>query len=134
MTTEALLQKDFLPIELKELFGKIRNLFVGLGVYSQKGSIYQKYVVCGKRGCHCTKPGDIGHGPYWYMKTSFKDEYLGKDLPEEFLKRRHDYKELDKLIQKYAAIEISSYELRKMIKDFVLSAESVLAYYQEEES
>ena len=132
MTTEALLQKDFLPIELKELFGKIRKLYQSLMVYSQKGTIYQKYVICGKKGCHCSKFGDIGHGPYWYLKSKRGDEYLGKDLPEEFLQRRHDYKEVDRLIQKYAAIETTSSELRSMIKDFVLSAEAVIAYQEEE--
>ena len=130
---ESFLQKDTLPKTLREVFSKVRNLYSTLQAFSQKGSLYQKYVRCGTKGCHCAKFGDKGHGPYWYLKTSRKEIYIGKQLPEEFIKHRYYARELDQLIQDYAQIEIASNELRHLIKEFVLKADPILSNYQEDE-
>lgn len=129
---ESILQKDALPNSLKELFSKVRNLYSDLQAFSKKGCLYQAYVRCGTKGCHCAKPSSKGHGPYWYMKSERKTIYLGIQLPEAFVKHRYYVIELDQLIQDYEQIEITSNELRHLIKEFVLKADPILNNYQEE--
>ena len=130
---ESILQKDALPNTLKELFSKVRKLYSTLQAFSKKGCLYQAYVRCGTKGCHCAKRSSKGHGPYWYMKSERKTIYLGIQLPEEFVQHRYYVIELDQLIQDYSKIEIASNELRHLIKEFVLKADSVLTIYQEDD-
>ena len=130
---ESFLQKDTLPNTLKELFSKVRNLYSTLQAFSKKGCLYQAYVRCGTKGCHCARLSSKGHGPYWYMKSEGKTIYLGIQLPAEFIKHRFYVIELDQLIQDYAQIEIASNELRHLIKEFVLKADPILSNYQEDE-
>ena len=131
---EAALQKDALPNTLRDIFSKVIRLYEKMSAYNTKGSLYQKYVRCGTKGCHCAKLSDKGHGPYWYMKTSRKESYIGKQLPEEFIQHRFYAKELEDLLQDYSKIEITSNELRHLIKEFVLKAEPILTIYQEDDS
>jgi len=47
------------------------------------GSYVLQKVRCGKKTCHCAKPGGELHGPYWYLFTKTggktKSKYVGKN-------------------------------------------------------
>ena len=131
---ESILQKDALEKPIRDLFSKVRNLYSTLQAFSQKGALYQTYIRCGTKGCHCAKPSDKGHGPYWYMKSQGKTIYIGLQLPEEFIQHRFYARELDQLLQDYSKIETTSNELRHLIKEFVKKADPILSIYQEEDS
>jgi len=126
-------QKDFLPSGLDELFSKISSLNVSLPTHYKEGSLYQKYIKCVKN-CSCNKLSHPGHGPYWYCKTSKKEIYIGKYLPENLTTARHHGKQLAPLIKDYAKIELLADELRHQIKEFVLKAEPIISFYQNDES
>ncbi len=122
-------QKDFLPSGLDELFSKISSLNVSLPTHYKEGSLYQKYIKCVKN-CSCNKLSHPGHGPYWYCKTSKKEIYIGKYLPENLTTARHHGKQLAPLIKDYAKIELLADELRHQIKEFVLKAEPIINFFQ----
>ena len=66
--------------ELSELEEELRRSF-------PKHAVVQKWVKCGKSGCHCARPGDRGHGPYFYLvmkqEGKVKTKYLGTKPPDE---------------------------------------------------
>jgi hypothetical protein len=49
------------------------------------GSHVLQNVRCGKKTCHCAKPGGELHGPYWYLYTKMDgktgSKYIGKSKP-----------------------------------------------------
>jgi len=123
-----ILEKIVLPPELSELFGKIQELFRKTARFAT-GEAYQKYVRCGNKNCHCNR--DRGHGPYWYAKRNGKEIYLGKHPPENFFVIRFQSKEIERLIELYAKIELAFYDLKKDVRDFLIDAETTIEQFEE---
>lgn len=46
------------------------------------GSLVERYRKCGKLNCHCTEPGDPGHGPSWSLTHGEKGKTVTKIIPE----------------------------------------------------
>lgn len=48
----------------------------------RRGSLVERYIPCGKPGCHCTQPGSRGHGPCYSLTCKVegrtKTEYIPK--------------------------------------------------------
>jgi len=91
------------------------------------GTLYQKPVRCGKKGCKCNN-GQL-HGPYWYLKLpNGKEKYLGKTLPDDFhqIRNREIVQDdrIDSLKNKYQKITKLQRELRRLISDFVTEVEN----------
>ena len=99
-----------------------------IGVINTLGTIYSKYVKCGKKGCHCYSK-DPGHGPYFYLKFSNnKDMYLGKTLPNNFLEKREFQKQFDKIYPSFGELCTFARELEKKINKFLREAESLIDF------
>ena len=47
----------------------------------QPGSISSPTVRCGKPSCHCTKPDDPGHGPYYQLTQKIEGKTVTQSLP-----------------------------------------------------
>lgn len=127
---QTLLRKTTLPKELNDVFSKVKDAFLGdFGLASVKGTLYQKHTQCGTKGCHCAR--DKGHGPYYYLKGSTREYYIGKTLPENFVQKRYIYGELEKLVQLYGKILMRDSELTSLVRDFVFRSDSILDLQEE---
>ena len=47
------------------------------------GSLFERYRKCGKRGCHCAREGDPGHGPNWVLTSKVNGRALTRAIPRE---------------------------------------------------
>ena len=47
------------------------------------GSLVERYRKCGKPYCHCSQPGDKGHGPSYSLTRSVKGKTITKIIPKE---------------------------------------------------
>jgi len=66
---QLLKQRDELKHELIEI-GDMRP-----------GSLTERYLKCGKPGCHCNEPGAQGHGPYWHLTFDQNGKTVTKSIP-----------------------------------------------------
>lgn len=46
-----------------------------------QGSLSSQYRKCGKKGCHCARPGDPGHGPSWILVRSVASKPKSQSIP-----------------------------------------------------
>jgi len=113
-----------IPFDINAKFEKI--LATRKDALFHEGTIYKKYIRCGKRGCKCNNGQP--HGPYYYIKTSSGDKYLGKHLPDDFHQIRkqktasNDH--INSMYGKYQKILQLQRELRRLIADFVTEVEN----------
>lgn len=71
--------------DLAELEGQrnqILEQLAGFGNF-RPGTLTQRYVKCGKKGCHCAKPGDPGHGPVWSLTWHEDGKTRTRAVPPE---------------------------------------------------
>jgi len=47
------------------------------------GSVYQQYLVCGKKSCRCHEAEKYKHGPYWYWSRKVEGKTVLKKLTEK---------------------------------------------------
>lgn len=47
------------------------------------GSVYQQYLVCGKKNCRCHEDDKYKHGPYWYWSRKAEGKTILKKLSEK---------------------------------------------------
>lgn len=49
----------------------------------RRGTLRERYLPCGRKGCHCARPGSRGHGPKysltWKVEGKTKTEYIRAD-------------------------------------------------------
>lgn len=58
--------------KLEENIKRLKQEISKLGPL-RPGTLYQRYSVCGKPGCRCTREKDpIRHGPYHYLSYTFE--------------------------------------------------------------
>jgi len=76
---------------------------IGLLGDLRRGSLVERYIPCGKPGCHCTQPGSRGHGPCYSLTCKVegrtKTEYIPKQqvaLVREQLDNRRRFAEISK--------------------------------------
>jgi len=62
--------------------GEIMDQIHSLGDM-RRGSLVERYLPCGKEGCHCTRPDSRGHGPKysvtWKVSGKTKTEYVSEE-------------------------------------------------------
>ena len=86
-----------MPISAAELRRKRRVLVQALPPLLQasvRGSLIERYLRCGKRGCHCAK--GRGHGPKYYLSVSYPGRH-----PEQQYVSQEQKAEVEQLLQNY---------------------------------
>ncbi len=54
--------------------------FAELGDF-QPGSVSSPTLRCGKPSCHCARPDDPGHGPYYHLTQKIEGKTVTQSLP-----------------------------------------------------
>jgi hypothetical protein len=54
----------------------------------QPGSITSANRRCGKPGCHCAKPKDLGHGPHFQLTQKIGGKTVTQNLPSQAALRK----------------------------------------------
>lgn len=54
----------------------------------QPGSITNSSRTCGKTGCHCAKPNDLGHGPHAQLTQKVHGKTVTQNLPSQAALRK----------------------------------------------
>ena len=70
----------------------------------QPGSISSPTRRCGKPGCHCAKPNDLGHGPHYQLTQKVNGKTVTQNLPSPAAVRK-------------AQSEVSEYRKFKSLTD-----------------
>jgi len=47
------------------------------------GSLVARYRRCGKPGCHCARPGAVGHGPSWSLTHAVAGKTVTRVIPAD---------------------------------------------------
>ena len=73
------MQKETVP----QLEQRAAELKAGLATAGdlRPGSLVARYRRCGKAGCRCAKPGDLGHGPSWSLTRAVSGKTVTKIIP-----------------------------------------------------
>jgi uncharacterized protein DUF6788 len=84
---------DPLPALIDERSALLRQV-AELGDF-QPGSISSPTLKCGKPSCHCAKPKDQGHGPYYQLTQKIEGKTVTQSLPspEAILKAEREIAE-----------------------------------------
>ncbi len=74
---------------------------------SLRGSLIERYLRCGKPGCHCAK--GRGHGPKYYLSVSYPGrrpelQYVSQEQKAEVEKRLKNFHAARKILEKIFAI------------------------------
>jgi hypothetical protein len=70
---------DSLPALMDQRSALLRQV-ADLGDF-QPGSISNPTLRCGKPSCHCAKPNDPGHGPYYQLTYKIEGKTVTQRLP-----------------------------------------------------
>lgn len=89
---------------------------MGLPGDLRRGSLTERYVPCGKKGCHCAKPGSKGHGPKysltWKINGKTRTKYFSAAQAELVQKQIENRKQFNLLAQKLLTINEEICDLR----------------------
>lgn len=74
---------------------------------SLRGSLIERYLRCGKPGCHCAK--GRGHGPKYYLSVSYPDrrpelQYVSLEQKAEVEKLLKNFHQARAILEKIFAI------------------------------
>src|ERR1035437_8180793 len=74
---------------------------------SLRGSLIERYLRCGKPGCHCAK--GRGHGPKYYLSVSYPDrrpelQYVSLEQKAEVEKLLKNFHQARAILEKIVAI------------------------------
>jgi len=97
--------RKVMPVALES---RKARLLVQIGALAdlRPGSLVERFLKCGKAGCHCAQPGDQGHGPFWsltrkvngktatWLVPAGKPQQVVRDQVEEYKRFRALEKEL----------------------------------------
>jgi len=92
----------------KSLYKRRQKLWSSLenNVEMMQGSLFERYLPCGKEGCKCKK-GEK-HGPFYYLTYleagKLKTQYVPKDKVERVKKWIKAYKKVKEIIREIADI------------------------------
>ena len=71
------------PDSVEQLQRKLAQLRAALNQTAdmRRGSLVERYRVCGKQGCHCAEQGARGHGPSWSLTREVAGKTVTKVIP-----------------------------------------------------
>lgn len=74
-----------IPVDLQELAEKKEQILEQITQIAlfRPGSLVERYRKCGKPYCHCSQPGERGHGPSYSLTRSVKGKTITKIIPKE---------------------------------------------------
>lgn len=72
-------QRERLKLQLSDL-GDLRP-----------GSLVERYRKCGKPNCHCSLPGEPGHGPSWSLTHDVKGKTATRIIPKAFVPQTREH-------------------------------------------
>jgi hypothetical protein len=82
----------------------------------RRGTLLERYIPCGKKGCHCTKPDSKGHGPKYSLTHKVKNKTETKYIPpeqyEEVREQTENHKRFTKLCQEFLKVNEDICSLR----------------------
>jgi len=83
----------------------------------RRGTLLERYLPCGKKGCHCTRPGSKGHGPKYSLTYKVngktKTEYIPADQVEQVQEQLANHKRFVSLCQELVEISEKICRLRR---------------------
>ena len=95
------MSKSSLGKRRQKLWSSLEN---GIGMI--QGSLFERYLPCGKEGCKCREGAK--HGPFYYLTYleagKLKTQYIPKDKVKEVKKGIKVYKKAKKIIAEVADI------------------------------
>ena len=53
----------------------------------RRGTLLERYIPCGKKGCHCTQPGSQGHGPKFSLTSKIEGKTKTEYIPDDQVER-----------------------------------------------
>lgn len=53
----------------------------------RRGTLLERYLPCGKPGCHCARPGSKGHGPKFSLTYKVQGKTKTEYIPEDQVKQ-----------------------------------------------
>lgn len=96
-------------MDVKQLENRKKELLESLNRLGdmRRGSLQERYIPCGKKGCRCTKPGNRGHGPNysltWKKEGKTITRYIGWEQVgqvREQIEERHEFQRIcDELLR-----------------------------------
>jgi len=90
-------------MNLNEAEQKRRALLVALCSLGdmRRGTLTERYLPCGKSGCHCTKAGSPGHGPKYSLtykvQGTTQTEYIRTDEVQQVREQLANHKRFEQL-------------------------------------
>jgi hypothetical protein len=99
-----------MPISAAELRRKRRVLVQALPPLLQasvRGSLIERYLRCGKPGCHCAK--GRGHGPKYYLSVSYpgrrpEQQYVSQEQKAQVENLLKNFDQAREILEKIFAI------------------------------
>jgi hypothetical protein len=99
-----------MPISVAQLRRKRQTLVQALPPLlraSLRGSLIERYLRCGKPGCHCAR--GRGHGPKYYLSVSYSGrrpemQYVSQEQKAEVEQLLQNYHEAGAILEKIFAI------------------------------
>lgn len=82
----------------------------------RRGTLIERYLPCGKPGCHCTRPGSKGHGPKYSLTYKIdgktKTEYIPMDQVERVREQLANHQRFVRLCRELVEINEKICRLR----------------------
>ena len=84
--------------QLKQLERKRKQILAEISKLGdmRRGTLLERFLPCGKPGCHCTMPHSQGHGPNYSLTYKVEGktvtEYIRKDLVPQVQKQTENHK------------------------------------------
>ena len=89
----------------------------------RRGSLAERYIRCGKAGCHCTKVGSKGHGPSYSLTRKVKGKtvtkYLRVEQVEQVQEQIRNRRQFGRLLQEFLEVNEAICDLRLEEKSVV---------------
>lgn len=86
--------------------------------YLLQGSLRERWMTCGKQGCHCYENPSARHGPYyqwsWAEKGKTRSVYLNADQAELCREWIHNNHELERLLKRLRAVSLRIARLQQI--------------------
>jgi hypothetical protein len=101
--TEDMVREEGLSDQLRQLERKRKQILTEISKLGdmRRGTLLERYLPCGKPGCHCTMPHSRGHGPNYSLTCKVEGktvtEYIPKDLVPQVQKQTDNHRKFRSL-------------------------------------
>jgi len=83
-----------------------------------RGSLIERYLPCGKPGCHCHQKGEKGHGPHYYLVFNegkkMRHVYIPQESREVVKRYVRNYLDLWEAILQVSALNLELLKRREL--------------------